>query len=98
MDRFKQQEINHEERQAAADRLMVHLLQKGGRPAPYKERLIGVLANPDKGRMPETLSPITNKGPLGILQQLVYAIESWIRGDARDDRQQLPSRSRQSKI
>jgi len=97
MDRFKQQEINHEQRQAAADRLMIHLLQKGDRPAPYKERLIGVLANPDKGRMPETLSPITNKSPLGIVQQLVFAIESWIRSDERNERQQLPSRSHQSK-
>ena len=97
MDNFKQQEIDDEQRRRAADRLMIHLLQKG-RHAPYKERLIDVLANPDRGRMPEALIPITDRGPLGIAQQLVFAIESWIRGDAKIERQQLLSGSHQSKI
>lgn len=80
-------DTNHDQRQQAADRLMTHLLQKG-RPAPYKERLIGSFADPARGRMPEALIPITGNGPLGVLQRLVFAIEGWIRRRADDDRTQ----------
>ncbi len=63
MDRLTQQDIDYDQRQQAADRLMNHLLQKG-RPAPYKERLIGGFANPATGRMPEALIPIPAAIPL----------------------------------
>jgi hypothetical protein len=90
-----QQDINHDQRQQAADRLMNHLRQKG-RPAPYKERLIGGFANPAKGRMPEALIPITANGPVGILQRLAFALEGWIRRGAETDRQNIPSGSKQT--
>ena len=89
------QDINRDERHQAADRLMAHLLQKG-RPAPYKERLIGAFANPDEGRMPEALIPITGGTPLGFLQRLVFAVEDWIRRGAEPDRQKMPSGSKQT--
>ena len=88
------QDINHNQRQQAADRLMNHLLQKG-LPAPYKERLIGGFANPAKGRMPEALIPMTGNGPLGVLQRLVFAVEGWIRRGAESDRQEFPTCAKQ---
>ena len=89
------QDINQEQRQQAADRLMNHLRQKG-RPAPYKERLIGAFANPDKGRMPEALIPITGLTPPGFLQSLVFAVEGWIRRGPESDREKLPTGSKQT--
>jgi hypothetical protein len=88
-------DINQDQRQQAANRLMIHLMQKG-RPAPYKERLIDAFANPDKGRMPEVLIPITDGTRLGVLQRLVFAVEGWIRREAQRDQQHLPSASKQS--
>ena len=90
-----QSDISHDQRQEAADRLMKHLLQKG-RPAPYKERLINGFANPSAGRMPEALIPITGKRPLGILQRLVFAAESWIRDRSNPKQPKLPDGSRQT--
>ncbi len=84
MDRLTQQDSDHDQRQQAADRLMNHLRQKG-RPAPYKERLIGGFANPATGRMPEALVPITSNGPLGLLQRLVFAVEGFIRRGTNAD-------------
>ncbi len=89
-----QRDIDHDQRQQAADRLMTHLLQKG-RPAPYKERLIGAFANPAKGRMPEALIPSTGRTPLGVLQGLVFAVEGWIRRGAESDRQEFPTCAKQ---
>jgi hypothetical protein len=70
---------------------MNHLRQKG-RPAPYKERLIGGFADPATGRMPEALIPIAGNGPLGVLQRLAFAVEGWIRrGADKDHTQYEPS-------
>lgn len=90
------QDIKPEERQQAADRLMTHLLQKGGRPAPYKERLIGGFANPATGRMPQAVLPIVDPTPLGFLQRLVFAVEGWIRRRAEPDRQKMPGGAKQT--
>ena len=95
MDRLTQQDIGHDQRQQAADRLMKHLLQKG-RPAPYKERLIGGFANPTTGHMPEALIPITGRTPLGILQSLVFAVEGWIRRGAESDQPKMPTGAKQA--
>ena len=89
------QDINRDERQQAADRLMAHLLQKG-RPAPYKERLIGAFADPDKGRMPEALIPIVGGTPLGVLQRLIFVVEGWIRRGTLPNQQKMPSGSKQT--
>jgi hypothetical protein len=88
-----QQEVDHDLRQEAADRLMKHLLQKG-RPAPYKERLIDGFANPAAGCMPEAPVPVTGKGPLGVLQRLVFAVEGLIRRGAEPDQTKMPDGSR----
>lgn len=70
--------INSKQRQEAADRLMIHLLQKG-RPAPYKEKLIGVFADPATGKMQAASTPVPGKGEFGLLGQLVLRLEAWIR-------------------
>ena len=75
------QEIDRKERQQAAARLQIHLLQKG-RPAAYKMRLIEGLANPDRVRAPGALPPLAGNGPLTLLQRLVFAVERAIRRDA----------------
>ena len=90
------QDINRDERQQAADRLMKHLLQKG-RPAPYKERLIGGFANPAPGRMPDAVIPITGRNPLGLLQRLVFALEGVIRRGADTDDRKIPTGSMQTR-
>lgn len=79
------QDINDTQRQRAAERLMIHLQQKG-RPASYKKRLIDGFANPDTGGMPQALTPIVGNGPLGALQRVVLKIEDWIRSRSDEDR------------
>jgi hypothetical protein len=83
-------------RQQAADRLMTHLLQKGGRPAPYKERLIGGLANPVPGCMPDAVTPIAGNGPLGVLQRFIFALEGLIRRQSDTSHQKMPDGSKQT--
>ena len=88
-------DIDKKLRRQAADRLLKHLQQKG-RPAPYKERLIGGLANPVPGCMPGAVSPIAGRGPLGMLQRLVFGVERLIRGRSDSDRQKVPGGSKQT--
>lgn len=78
------QDIDHRERQQAAARLQVHLLQKG-RPAAYKVRLIDGFADPDRKDAPAALRPLAGNGPLAILQRLVLAVERAIRRNAADE-------------
>lgn len=86
------QAIDLEQRRQAADRLMVHLRQKG-RPAPYKERLIGLLADPTAENMPATLVPAAGKTEIGVLGQLVLMVEAWIRrvSHAEPQRESVPA-------
>ena len=89
-------DISKEQRQQAADRLTKHLLQKGGRPAPYKERFIEGLANPVPGCMPNAVAPIPHRGPLGLLQRLVFAVENRIRESGNQERQDVPNGTNQT--
>lgn len=72
------QAVERTHREMAANRLMIHLLQKG-RPAPYKETLVGVLADPDTKKVPTTLAPAAGKSAIGPLGRIVLFLEARIR-------------------